>query len=113
MSVSRRHRAAAMEAWADRFRPEDLVSTDNAALRKISELSGERDELDLLLAETVDSARCANRLWTKVGSCSGFPCKPSIASSAKALHSTRYVREFHPRGATRPTRSADITTRCG
>ena len=89
------------------------MSTDNAALRKIAELSRERGELDGVLAEAVDSARRANRSWTEIGPCSGFPSKPSIVSSAKALHSTRYVREFHPRGATRPTRSADITTRCG
>lgn len=71
MSKTREQRAAALEVWAERIRPEDLVEADTAALRAIADLSRLRDELDQQLAEAVDAARRANRSWAEIGAMLG------------------------------------------
>ena len=71
MSKTRKQRADALEAWADRVRPEDLVEADTTALRAIADLARQRDELDRQLAEAVDAARRANRSWAEIGAMLG------------------------------------------
>ena len=71
MSKSRAERAAALEAWADRIESSELVAADTAALRAISELAEQREQLDQALTDAVRSARSANRSWSEIGAMLG------------------------------------------
>ena len=56
MSTTRADRARALEAWADRVDPADLVVADTDSLRTIAELAERRGELDAALVEAIRSA---------------------------------------------------------
>ncbi|MFV0306547.1 MAG: hypothetical protein ACK5OX_02250 [Desertimonas sp.] len=71
MNTSRANRAAALEAWADRVDPEDLVPADTEALRAIAELAEQRDGVDAAIVEAVRSARAAHRSWSEIGAMLG------------------------------------------
>ena len=71
MSKTRAQRAKALEDWADRVEPDDLVVADTEALRLIAELAGQRSELDQALIEAVRSARQAHRSWSEIGAMLG------------------------------------------
>lgn len=64
---ARAQRAAALEAWAERVAPGDLVEAETAILRTIAELALRRDELDARLAEAVSAARTQQRTWAEIG----------------------------------------------
>ena len=49
MSTTRAARAKAIEAWADKVEPRDLVVADTESLRTIAELAEHRSELDAAL----------------------------------------------------------------
>ena len=84
-------RAAALERWADRVEPDDLVVADTNALRSIAELAEHRDEVDAALIDVVPalcvkltgrgpySERCsASPSKQRSGSTpSSSPCNPS------------------------------------
>jgi hypothetical protein len=71
MTKSRAERAAALEAWADSVKSEDLHSADTEALRLIAELAQQREQLDAELAESVRAARTAHRSWSEIGAMLG------------------------------------------
>ena len=71
MSKTRAQRAKALEDWADRVEPDDLVVADTEALRLIAELTEQRSELDQALIEAVRSARQAHRSWSEIGAMLG------------------------------------------
>ena len=71
MSKTRAQRAKALEDWADRVEPDDLVVADTEALRLIAELAEQRSELDQSLIEAVRSARQAHRSWSEIGAMLG------------------------------------------
>lgn len=71
MSKTRPERAAALEAWADRVRADELVEADTEALKAVAELADRRDEVDAALLEAVRSARAANRSWSEIGAMLG------------------------------------------
>ena len=71
MKPTRARRAAALEAWADRVAPSDLVEADTAVLRAIAELTQQRDDIDKRLAEAVSSARAQQRTWGEIGTMLG------------------------------------------
>ena len=71
MSQTRSQRAKALQEWADRVDPADLVESDTASLRLISELAARRDAIDEQLAEAVRSARAEGRSWSMIGAMLG------------------------------------------
>ena len=71
MSKTRAERAAALEAWADQVDTDGLVSVDTEALRLISELAEQRDNVDEAIVEAVRSARAAHRSWSEIGAMLG------------------------------------------
>ncbi len=71
MSKTRAQRAKALEDWADRVEPDDLVVADTEALRLIAELAEQRSQLDDALVEAVRSARQAHRSWSEIGAMLG------------------------------------------
>ncbi|WP_420623612.1 hypothetical protein [Candidatus Poriferisodalis sp.] len=71
MSLTRAQRAEALEEWADRVDPADLVEADTASLRLISELATRRDTIDEELVEAVRSARVEGRSWSMIGAMLG------------------------------------------
>jgi hypothetical protein len=71
MTKSRAERAAALERWADRVRPEDLKLADTKSLRAIAELAEQRERVDNELTDAVRSARAANRSWSEIGAMLG------------------------------------------
>ncbi len=71
MSRSRAQLAKALEEWADRVDPADLVESDTASLRLISELATRRDAIDEQLVDAVRSARAEGRSWSIIGAMLG------------------------------------------
>lgn len=71
MTKSRAERAAALERWADRVRPEDLRVADTDSLRTIAELAEQRDRVDDELTDAVRAARAARRSWSEIGAMLG------------------------------------------
>lgn len=71
MSKARAQRATALETWADRVEPDDLVVAETDALRAIAELSEQREGVDAALADAVKSARRADRSWSEIGAMLG------------------------------------------
>ena len=71
MTKTRAERAAALEDWADRVDPDDLVVADTEPLRTIAELAERRDEVDTALVDAVRSARNAHRSWSEIGAMLG------------------------------------------
>ncbi len=62
MKPTRVQRTAALEKWAERVAPSDLVEADIGVLRTIAETAQRRDSLDTQLAQDVSSARTQQRL---------------------------------------------------
>lgn len=71
MTRTRAQRAQALEEWADRVAPDDLVEADTSALRLISELASRRDAIDEQLVAAVRSARAEGRSWSMIGTMLG------------------------------------------
>ena len=71
MSRSRAAKAQAIEAWADKVEPGDLVIADTESLREIAELAERRSEVDAALIEAVRSARRSDRSWSEIGAMLG------------------------------------------
>jgi hypothetical protein len=71
VSKTRAERAAALEAWADTVRADELVTADTDALKAIAELAERRDEVDAALLEAVRSARASHRSWSEIGAMLG------------------------------------------
>jgi len=66
MNKTRQERAAALEAWADRVRPEELVEADTEALRALALYAEQRHQLDDSIASAVRDARRAGRSWSEI-----------------------------------------------
>lgn len=64
-------RADALEEWAHRVKPADLVEADTASLRLISELAARRDAINEQVTEAVRSARLEGRSWSMIGAMLG------------------------------------------
>jgi hypothetical protein len=71
VSTTRAARAKAIEAWADKVEPEDLVVADTESLRAIAELTERRGELDAALLEAIRAARRSDRSWSEIGAMLG------------------------------------------
>ena len=71
MSGTRTDRAEALERWADDVDSADLKVADTEALRSISELVEQRNEVDEDLTEAVRSARRSERSWAEIGAMLG------------------------------------------
>jgi hypothetical protein len=71
MTGTRQQQAIALEEWADRVDPADLVEADTSALQLIGELATRRDALDEQLVEAVRSARVEGRSWSMIGTVLG------------------------------------------
>lgn len=71
MSTTRAARSQALETWADKVEPGDLVVADTESLRAIAELAEQRGELDAALIEAVRSARRSDRSWSEIGAMLG------------------------------------------
>ncbi len=83
MSATRAQRAKALEQWADKVDPADLVVADTGSLRTIAELAKRRGELDAALVEAIRSARRADRSWTEIGAMSGVTKQAAQRKYAK------------------------------
>jgi len=83
MSKTRAQRAAALETWADRVEPDDLVVAETDALRAIAELSEQREGVDAALADAVRSARRADRSWSEIGAMLGVSKQAAQRKYAK------------------------------
>lgn len=68
---SRPDKAAALERWADKVEPGDLVAVDTAALRHLAKLAEQREALDDEVTEAVQAARRAHRSWSEIGTMLG------------------------------------------
>ena len=64
-SATRPQRAQALERWADRVDPADLVLADTESLRTIAELAERRGELDAALLEAIRSARTCRSIMDR------------------------------------------------
>lgn len=71
MSQTRTHNANALEEWADRVHPADLVKADTASLQLISKLANRRNAIDEQLVEAVRTARLEGRSWSMIGAMLG------------------------------------------
>ena len=71
MSKSRAERASALEEWAERVYPKDLTEADTSALRAISELAEQREDVEAKLVAAVEAARKAHRSWSEIGAMLG------------------------------------------
>ncbi|HSM64938.1 MAG TPA: hypothetical protein VK860_01400 [Ilumatobacteraceae bacterium] len=71
MSRSRAERAAALEQWADRVAPDDLVVADTESLKAIAELAEQRSEVEAAIVDAVRTARAAHRSWSEIGAMLG------------------------------------------
>ena len=71
MSQTSAQRAEALEEWADRVDPADLVEADTASLQLISKLATRRDTIDEQVVEAVRSARVEGRSWSMIGAMLG------------------------------------------
>lgn len=71
MNTTRAARAKAIEAWADKVEPGDLVVAQTESLRVIAELAEQRGELDAALIEAIRSARRSDRSWSEIGAMLG------------------------------------------
>ncbi len=69
--TSRRARAEALEAWAERVEPGELHRIDSDELRHIAALVGQREQIDRELAKEVRAARAAHRSWSEIGAVLG------------------------------------------
>lgn len=67
----RADKAAALERWADKVKPGDLVVVDTSALGQIAKLAQQREALDEEVTAAVDAARRANRSWSEIGTMLG------------------------------------------
>ncbi|MGI8792412.1 MAG: hypothetical protein ACR2H3_04450 [Acidimicrobiales bacterium] len=83
MSKTRAQRAAALETWADRVEPDDLVVAETDALRLIAELSEQREGVDAALTDAVKSARRADRSWSEIGTMLGVSKQAAQRKYAK------------------------------
>ena len=68
---SRADKAAALEHWADKVKPGDLVAVDTSALRQLAKLAEQREALDGEVTAAVQAARRANRSWSEIGAMLG------------------------------------------
>ena len=68
---SRADKAAALERWAAKVEPGELVAVDTAALRQLAKLAEQREALDGEVTEAVHAARRANRSWSEIGTMLG------------------------------------------
>jgi hypothetical protein len=71
VSKSRAERAAALEKWAGRIRPDELRTADTEALRVIAELADQRERVDGELTAAIRAARAAHRSWSEIGAMLG------------------------------------------
>jgi hypothetical protein len=83
MSTTRAARAKAIEAWADKVEPRDLVVADTGSLRTIAELAEHRSELDAALIEAVRAARRSDRSWSEIGAMLGVSKQAAQRKYAK------------------------------
>ena len=83
MSATRAQRSKALERWADKVDPADLVVANTESLRTIAELAERRGELDAALVEAVRSARRADRSWTEIGAMLGVTKQAAQRKYAK------------------------------
>jgi hypothetical protein len=83
MRATRAQRARALERWADKVDPADLVVADTESLRTIAELAERRGELDAALVEAIRSARRADRSWTEIGAMLGVSKQAAQRKYAK------------------------------
>jgi len=68
---SRAEKAKALERWADDAQPEELVTIDTTALRRLAELAEERAALESELEAAVSAARRSDRSWSEIGAMLG------------------------------------------
>ena len=68
---TRANKAAALERWADKVNPGDLVVVDTSALRQLAKLAEQREALDEEVTDAVQAARRANRSWSEIGTMLG------------------------------------------
>ena len=71
MTKTRADRATALEEWADQVSPDDLVPVDTTSLRRIAELTDQRERIDAELTDAVRSARNDHRSWSEIGAMLG------------------------------------------
>lgn len=83
MSTTQAARAEAIEAWADKVEPRDLVVADTESLRTIAELAEHRSELDAALTEAVRAARRSDRSWSEIGAMLGVSKQAAQRKYAK------------------------------
>ncbi len=69
--TSRAEKAVALERWADKVGPGDLVHVDTSALRQIAKLAEQREAKDNEVTDAVHAARRANRSWSEIGAMLG------------------------------------------
>ena len=85
MTKTRAQRAVALEQWADRVAPDDLVVADTDALRSIAELAEQRDEVDAALIDAIRSAREEDRSWSEIGAMLGVSKQAAQRKYSKQL----------------------------
>ena len=83
MSKTRAQRARALEEWADKVDPAELVVAETESLRTIADLADRRGELDAALVEAIRSARRADRSWTEIGAMLGVSKQAAQRKYAK------------------------------
>ena len=67
MSDAHAEQLAALEAWADRVRPEHLREVDTSALRRLAELADRRASIETEITAAVREARAAGGSWSMIG----------------------------------------------
>lgn len=70
-NVGRAEKAVALARWADDVRPEDLVTVDTSAMRRLAELAERRETLESELTRAVIVARHSNCSWSEIGAMLG------------------------------------------
>jgi hypothetical protein len=71
VGMNRGDRVRALEQWADRVDPADLVEADVSVLRSIAELADERMRIEAELLTRVRLARERGRSWAQIGAMLG------------------------------------------
>jgi hypothetical protein len=65
--TTRAEKAAALERWAERVEPDEIVAVDTSVLRQLAKLADHRRVVDSEITRAVDAARRANRSWAEIG----------------------------------------------
>ena len=69
--TTRDEKTAALERWADKVEPDDVVAVDTSLLRRLAKLVDQRQALDSEITQAVHAARRGNRSWSEIGAMLG------------------------------------------